>query len=163
MLIGGGGEGANTPPALGSGLWVECYPYAGVVAAFEAVVAWPADVEDEIDVGVEEARRLEVGHRLDEARVDRKGIFHKVLAVACGGAAADRHPVPAAGEDLDELLPDDLDGVAPVRAVVVVEDAPVLRHQHELGRRAAAVDAEVGVPLVGVEVGAADRRLPVAV
>ena len=104
-----------------------------------------------------------MGHRLDKARVERKRIFHQVLAVAGRRAAADLNAALAARQQRFQLRAHQLDRVAAVGAVIVVEDAPVLGDQHKLCRRAAAIDAEIRRPLVCIEIGAPDGRLRMAV
>ena len=134
-----------------------------IVAHLKALDILAADIEDEIDVGVKKARGLKMRHRLDKARVERKRVFHQLLAVAGRRAAADLHAVPAARQQRLKLCAHQLDGIAAVGAVKIVEDASVPGDQHKLCRRAAAVDAEIRRPLVCIEIGAPHGRLCMSV
>ena len=107
-----------------------------------------------------------MGDGLDEALVHAEGAADQILAVAGGGAAADRDPVAAEGVDLFKLRAHALHGVALVGGVVGVEDALVLGDQHQLGGGAAAVHAQPRPAAVAVGVAGdvlhRHRRLTVA-
>ena len=63
------------------------------VLHLEALDVLPADVDDEVDVGIEVERRLEVRHRLDDAEIDLQSRAHHILAVSRDARAADDDPV----------------------------------------------------------------------
>ena len=98
------------------------------------------------------ARGGVVGDGLDEALVHAEGAADQILAVAGGGASADRDPVAAEGVDLFKLRAHALHRIALVGGVVGVEDALVLGDQHQLGGGAAAVHAQPGPAAVTVGV-----------
>ena len=124
----------------------------GAVLDFEAFDILPADVDDEVHVGVEIQGGLEMGHRLHDAEVNLQGRFEHVLAVARHARPADDDATAAQPIDLFQPLLDDLERLAVVGLIMRVEDLVVGRDEHELGRRRARVDAEVGVPFVLVDV-----------
>ena len=112
------------------------------------------------------ARGGVVGDGLDQALVHAEGAADQILAVAGGGAAADRDAVAAEGVDLFQLRAHPLHGVSLVGGVVGVEDALVLGDQHQLGGGAAAVHAQPRPAAVTVGVACdvlhRHRRLTVA-
>ena len=108
----------------------------------------PEDVNDEVDIRAEVARRAEVRDRFDQAEVHAERVLDERLAVAGDCAGYDMYVVAAQLIELCQLLADDVRRVALVGLVVVEQDLVVLADQHQLGRGRAAVDAEIGVALV---------------
>ena len=93
-----------------------------------------------------------MGDGLHQALVHAEGAADQILAVAGGGASADRDAVAAEGVDLLKLRAHALHGVALVGGVVGVENALVLGDQHQLGGGTAAVHAQPGPAAVAVGV-----------
>ena len=58
-----------------------------MVLDFEAFDVLTADVDDEVNVGAEIRRRLEVGNSLNDTVVNGETCLDEVLAVACYGRA----------------------------------------------------------------------------
>ena len=142
------GKGLDERAAAGRARLVERNIVNALVADLEAFDVLSADVDDEIDVRAEMARRAEVRDRLDQTEVHAEGVLDERLAVAGDRAGYDMYAVAAQLVELCQLLADDIRRVALVGLVVVEQDLVILADQHQLGRGRAAVDAEVGVALV---------------
>ena len=142
------GKGLDERAAAGRARLVERNVVNALVADLEAFDVLPADVDDEVNVRAEMARRAEVRDRLDQAEVHTEGVLDERLAVAGDCAGYDMYAVAAQLIELCQLLADDIRRVALVGLVVVEQDLVVLADQHQLGRGRAAVDAEIGVALV---------------
>ena len=106
--------------------------------------------------------RRVVRQRLDQPRVGVEGVLDEFLAVAGDHAARNRDAVAAGAADGEQLLPHERDGVAAIGIIIGIEDFFIFGNQHELGRGAAAVDAEPCAPAVALNVPLPDRRLGVA-
>ena len=109
----------------------------------EALDILSADVDDEVHVGLQRARRDEVRHGLHQPRVHAEGVLHQLLAVAGGRATRDGDLRIALVDAVDEL-PDHRDRVALVGPVPVHQQLAVLGHQHGLDRGGAGVHAQIG-------------------
>ena len=136
------GEGLDERPAAGGAGLVEHNRINGSVQDLEALDVLPADVENEIHLRAEVLGGGVVGDGLHHALVHAESGADELLAVAGNGAAPDGDPAGAEAVDVFQLLPDDLHRVAPVGAVVGVEQLPILPQQGRFRSGTAAVDAQ---------------------
>ena len=150
----GPGEGLDKRPAPGGARLVEHDGVDGPVFDLEALDVLPADIQNKVHLGTEILGGGVVGDGLHHPPVHAEGGFNQLLAVACHGAAADGHPVPAETVDGLQLLPDDPHRVPPVGAVVGIQQLLFRAEQGHLCGGAAAVDAQPGPAAVAGDVPA---------
>ena len=105
------------------------------------ILKHPADVDDEVHVGVEVGGGPVVGHRLHQPQVAGEGVLDQILPVPGDGGAFDPNPVPAQPVDLPELLQNDSHRVPQVGVVVGVKQSPVRGDQRDLGGGGPGVNA----------------------
>ena len=101
-------------------------------------------------------------HRFHQTEVDGECAFDQLLAVAGDGTSADRQLVTELVIDLGQLFLNDLHGITLVGAVVGVDDIAALGDDDQLGRRGAAVDADIRVAGIAAGVFGLDAVLRVA-
>ena len=144
-------EVLNKGAAAGGAGLVEHHVVDGVIADADALHVLTADIEDAVHVGLEEAGGGVVRDGLDLAFVQLEGALNEGLPVTGGTGPCDAHAL----RHMRVSLFDRADGRGqriPVIAVVEgVEQLPVLGDQRGLRGRAAGVDAEIGISLVGAE------------
>ena len=150
------GEGLDERAASRRARLVQGDIVDAVVGNFEALDVLTADVDDEVDVRLEVLGRLEVRHGLDQTEIHAECVENERLAVAGDRGGANADMVAAQSVQLPQLVAHDVDRIALVRAVIVVQHLLVGADQHELGRGRAAVDAEIRVALIHRDVFAHD-------
>ena len=101
-------------------------------------------------------------HRFHQTEVDGECAFDQLLAVAGDGTSADRQLVAELVIDLGQLFLHDLHGITLVGAVVGVDDVAALGDDDQLGRRGAAVDADIRVARIAARIFGLDAVLRVA-
>ena len=136
------GKGFDKGTAAGGASLVEHNGVNGAVANFETLNVLSADVQNKIHIGLEIFCGGVVGDGFHNTLVNVECVANQFLAVAGGGAAANLNPVSAQFADFHQLLPDDFHRVAPVGAVIGVQQLFVLGNQGELCGGGAAVDAQ---------------------
>ena len=124
----------------------------GAVFDFKALDVLPADVDDEIHFGVEMHGGFEVCHRLDDAEICLEGGLHHVLAVARDRRACNADAPLAERVDLAQALGDDVQRLAVVGLIMLVQKPAIGGDEHEFCRGGTAVHAEIGVPFVFLDV-----------
>ena len=142
------GERLDERAAAGRARLVERNIVDALVADFEALDVLTANVDDEINIRAEMARRAEVRDRLDQTEIHAEGILDERFAVAGDRRGHDMYAVAAQLVQLGELLADNVRRIALVGLVVVEQNLVVLTDEHQLGGGGAAVDAEICVALV---------------
>ena len=102
------------------------------------------------------AGRLIVRHRLDRALIQMEGVLHELLAIAGRAAASDRDAALAKRIDLFQMLHHDIQRTALIGRICLIEQFLRFSDQHQLGRRAAAVHAQIRFSRIRGDVAVAD-------
>ena len=148
--------------ARGAG-FVEEYAVDDAVLDAQTFHILSADVDDEVRARQHEARGARVRDGLDLADVDAEGRLYQLFAVAGDAARLYRDGIGHQRIELGEHLAHRLDRLADAVDFIAREEQLALRaDEHDLRRRGADVDAEVGVALVGGDVHALRGALGMA-
>ena len=108
----------------------------------EALDVLTADVDDEIDLRVKRARRVEVRHRLYDAVIDGKRVFDDVFAVAGRRAGADLR-LRETRVNFKQEFTHQRDRVAAVRHIARTNNIAVLIRHNGFNGRGARIDADI--------------------
>ena len=147
--------------ARGAGL-VEQDIVHRVVLDADAFHVLSADIEDAVDFGVEESRRIVVCDGLNLALIQKEGRLEQGLAVTGGAAAHDLCPFGKQAVDFRDRRNSSPDRAAVIVAVKRVEKRAVLADEGQLGSRGTGIDAEEAVSAVFGQVSALYTGLFVA-
>ncbi len=132
--------------ARGAGLVEEDIAHRAILYA-EAFHVLPANVDDEIHLGLEVAGRRKMGHGLHQAVVAAQGLAAQQLAIAGGGGRGNHHLGGCLIQGQHHLA-QHRHGVAAVGLVALVQHLAVLAQQHGFQGGAARVYAQVRPPAV---------------
>ena len=131
----------------------------GVIFHLEALDVLPADIDDEIRLRIEMECRLEMRHRLHDPEIHFERRFDQVLAVSRHRAGTDIDPVSRQGIDFPEFIQDNVERLAVVRLVMRIQNAVIVGDQNHLRGRRTAVDSQISVPAIGMNVRKAQIAL----
>ena len=92
--------------------------------------------------------------RFDKAFVQAEGVFDEFLAVAGDGAAGKGDAFSGERVYLGQPGADDLDGVAFVGVIILIQQAVILADDNEFGGGTAAVDADIRLAPISGKVAA---------
>ena len=125
-----------------------------VVFDADAFHVLSADIENAVDFGVEESRRIVVGDGLYLAFIQKEGRLEQGFAVTGRAAAHDLCLSGKQAVDFRDRRNSSPDGAAVIVAVKRVQKRAVLADQGQLGCRGTRVDSQEAVSAVSGQVGA---------
>ena len=146
------GECLDKRTAAGGACLVQKHAVDRVVFDLDALHVLAADIEDTVDLGQEEFRRVEVSDGFDLAFVEHQRRLQKRLTVAGGAGVGDVHIFGDQFADLRDRADRRRERITVVGTVETVEQATFFGDQRHLRRGGTGVDAEEAIALISRQI-----------